>query len=489
MTTPATTDDQTASSTTDLPPETADVETPEPAAAETPPETQAESPGQPAAEDKPPASKRKPAEDKPAAPKRKPKPKPQGPTPQEVVRRIGDTNAKALAYVRDPDPQLSRLSRKIRETLITELPPVTTGALLGPAALARHFIASAASGRYRDLFALWEVFRFAPDECRPVLAERQRALEKAREALKIAVRLGLSGHAERVAEDVANAQGPGWQWMREELVANLRAVGRRPLIAAALLAREPDLDIPLPDVPDESWLAEASAVRERGDLPPAMDRLLAAHADRLPATVPTLQMALANYPDRVPALLGRVDLDAPDIGALLAWARDHQVAEHLHARIREQVEEAAAADRGSGLARWQHWRERGLEVELPSSLREHSLEGLDVARPETALLIARLIADGAPIEPQATLDDLAQRNRQLAEKAYEAFVCAGLDVRLPLALEGNPIVKDGTRCPYCQAWTWVRPGHERRCPRRDAVSAGAGVTIESTEQAPPPATG
>jgi hypothetical protein len=44
-------------------------------------------------------------------------------------------------------------------------------------------------------------------------------------------------------------------------------------------------------------------------------------------------------------------------------------------------------------------------------------------------------------------------------------------VHLPLALEGNPIVRDGTRCPACQAWTWVRPGHERRCPRL----AGANV--------------
>ncbi|MGH8885110.1 MAG: hypothetical protein ACRDYX_08060, partial [Egibacteraceae bacterium] len=406
--------------------------------------------------------------------KQKKQKQPQGPTPQEVVRRVGDTNAKALAYVRDPDPQLSRLSRKVREALITELPPVTTGALLGPAALARHFIASAAVGRYRDLFFLWELFRFAPEECRPVLAERQRALEKAREALTTAARLGLFGRAERVAEDIGTAQGLIWHWLYEVLVADLAAVGTRPAIAAALLAREPDLDIPLPARPSERWLAEAAAVREQGSLPPAMDKLLAEHAERLPATVATLQLACSSYPDRLPVLLERVDLEAPDIGAVLAWARDHGVTEHLRRRVQAQVQEAAVADRSAGLALWRHWRDRGLALELPESLRVHSLEGLDVARPETAELIAQLIADGAEIRPQETLDRLAQQNRQLAEKAYEAFVCAGLDVHLPLTLEGNPIVKDGTRCPYCQAWTWVRPGHERRCPRPASVAPSTG---------------
>ncbi|MGH8902409.1 MAG: hypothetical protein ACRDYA_12200, partial [Egibacteraceae bacterium] len=404
------------------------------------------------------------------AQKQRPK-KQQGPAPQDVVRRVGDTNVRALAYVRDPDPQLQRLSRKVREALITELPPVTAGALLGPAALARHFIASAASGRYRDLFSLWELFRFAPEECRPVLAERQRALEKAREALTTAARLGLFGRAERVAEDIGNAQGLIWHWLHEVLVGDLAAVGTRPAIAAALLAREPDVDIPLPARPSGRWLAEAAAVREKGNLPPQMDQLLGEHAERLPATVATLQLVCSGYPERLPALLDRVDLEAPEIGAVLAWARDHGVTDHLRQRVQAQVEEAAAADRSIGLALWQRWRDRGLQLELPESLRVHSLEGLDVARPETAALIARLIADGADIRPQEMLDRLAQQNRQLAEKAYEAFVCSGLEVHLPLALEGNPIVKDGTRCPYCQAWTWVRPGHERRCPRPASVAA------------------
>lgn len=469
MTTPATTDDQVPSPAVNLEPETAQTEPPEqPGAPQPEPQPYAAAKAASADEaEKPPAQK----------PKQK-KPKPQGPSPQEVTRRVGDTNVKALSYVRNPDPQLQRLSRKVREALITELPPVTTGALLGPAALARHFIASAASGRYRDLFALWELFRFAPDEVRPVLAERQRALEKAREALMTAVRLGLYGRAERVAEDLASAQGLIWQWMRDVLVADLPAVGMRPAIASALLAREPALEIPLPAHPSERWLAEAAAVREQGSLPEAMDRLLAAHADRLPATVATLQLALSSYPDRLPALLARVDLDAPDIGALLAWARDHGVAEPLHDRVSAIVHQAAALDRRQGLALWQQWRDRGLELDMPAALRAHSLEGLDLSRPETATLIAQLIAEGADIRPQTTLDSLAQQNRQLAEKAYEAFVCAGLDVHLPLALEGNPIVKDGTRCPYCQAWTWVRPGHERRCPRPASMASSVTASLE-----------
>jgi hypothetical protein len=479
MTTPAATDDQIPTTATDSPGDTPQLESRQAAEPGTQAKQPAQDSGQKVRQSPPPAGAQKPAGQ--SRQKKKAK-SPQGPTPQEVVRRVGDTNTKVLAYLQNPDPQLQRLSRKIREALITELPPVTTGALLGPAALARHFIASAASGRYRDLFALWEVFRFSPDECRPVLAERQRALEKAREALKTAVRLGLSGHAGRVAEDVRIAQGPGWQWIREELMADLKAVGARPAVAAALLTREPELDIPLPEQPDERWLAEAAAVREQGALPPALDHLLADHADRLPPTVATLQMALESYPERLPSLLARVDLDAPDIGAVLAWARDYGVAEPLHARIRARVEGAASVDRRSGLALWQHWRERGLQLELPETLRAHSLDGLDLARPETAMLIAQLIKDGADIHPQATIERLADQNRQLAEKAYEAFICAGLDVKLPLALEGNPTVKDGTRCPFCQAWTWVRPGHERRCPRRSENTPGIAVSAENSPE-------
>jgi hypothetical protein len=405
-----------------------------------------------------------PGEAAPEKPKPKPK-KPTGPEPAEIVRRIGRTNEQALAYVLDPDPKLSRLKRKVREDLITEVPPVTAAALLGPEALARHFIASAAAGRYRDLFSLWELFRARPDECRPVLAERQRALERARAALTTAVKIGLDGHAERVAEDVTRAQGLIWTWLREVLVEALPAIGRRPAIAAALLAREPELDIPLPAQPDDRWLAEAAAVKHEGTLPAALDDLLSANVERLPATVATLSQVSEQYPERLETMVDRIDLDSDNIGALLAWARDHGMADRVRARIVAQIDEAAARGRAEGLAAWSAWRNRGVEIELPQSLREPTIEGLDLARPESADVIAMLVAGGAQINPQEELDQLAAKNRQLAEKAYESFVCAGLQVHLPLALEGNPIVRDGTRCPACQAWTWVRPGHERRCPR------------------------
>ncbi|HEY8340827.1 MAG TPA: hypothetical protein VIK95_13240 [Egibacteraceae bacterium] len=388
--------------------------------------------------------------------------------PEDVVRRIGDTNDKALRYVLNPDPKLSRLSRKVREQLLTELPPVTAGALLGPDALARHFVASAASGRYRDLFSLWELFRARPDDCKPVLAERPKALQRGREALEKAVRLGLMGHAERVAEDIELAQGLIWQWLRDILLSDLKAVGRRPLIAAALLRRDPTIEIPLPSEPSDEWLAEAAAARQAGPLPQPLDTLLGAHVERLPATVATLQLVQENYPDRVGELLDRVDLDSPEIQAIVAWARDHGHGDRLRQRIRAAVEDAAAADRADGLAQWYAWHERGIELPLPEPLRQHTIDDLDLTRPETGELLARLTADGADLDPQGRLDALASQNRQLAEKAYESFVCAGLDVVLPAALVGNPIVKDGTRCPYCAAWTWVRPGHERRCPRRPA---------------------
>ena len=423
----------------------------------------------PAAEDAAPAGATAPAAE--AKPERKPKPKkPAGPDPAEVVRRIGRTNDQALAYVLNPDPKLSRLSRKVRETLITDVPPVTAAALLGPEALARHFIASAAAGRYRDLFPLWELFRARTEECRPVLAERQRALERARQSLTTALKLGLRGHAERVAEDVTRAQGLIWTWIREVLVEALPAVGRRPAIAAALLEREPDLDIPLPSEPDDRWLAEAAAVKQTATLPAAMDALLSANVDRLPATVATLSQVAEQYPERVSSVVDRIDLASDNIGALLAWARDHGMADRVRARVEAQINEAAATGRAEGLAAWSAWRERGVDLELPDSLRSPNIEGLDLARPESAELIAQLISNGAQIDSQSELDQLAQQNRQLAEKAYEAFVCAGLDVHLPLALEGNPIVRDGTRCPACQAWTWVRPGHERRCPRRQETA-------------------
>ncbi|MDP8969884.1 MAG: hypothetical protein M3N52_05210, partial [Actinomycetota bacterium] len=400
-------------------------------------------------------------------------------TPDDVVRRIGDSSEAALRYALSPDPQLSRLSRKVRDALIADLPPVTAGALLGPAALARHFVASAAIGRYRDLFALWELFRHRPADCKPVLAERSRALERARQALATAVRLGLWGRAERVARDIADAQGLIWQWLREVIVEDLEAVGRRPAIASALLHREPDLDIPLPSQPDDRWLAEAAAALDSGPLAPAVDAVLAAHVDRLPTTVATLSLAQERYPGQVAALLEHVDVTGPDIGSIMAWARDHGHAARLRERVRDVVAATAERDRAESLALWQAWNERGVEFEPPAPLRVPTLDGLDLGRPETARLVAWLMADGAGLDPQATLEDLARRNRQLAEKTYEAFVCAGLRVALPRSLESNPIVRDGTRCPHCAAWTWVRPGHERRCPRqgeggREALAGGRG---------------
>src|SRR3712207_4516826 len=197
-----------------------------------------------------------------------------------------------------------------------------------------------------------------------------------------------------------------------------------------------------------------------------MDALLSANVERLPATVATLQQVSEQYPERLATLVDRIDLESENIGALLAWARDHGMADRVRSRIEAQITEAAQAGRAEGLSAWSSWRGRGMDVELPESLRTPTIEGLDLSRPESADLIATLIAGGAQINPQAELEQLAGKNRQLAEKAYEAFVCANLDVHLPLALEGNPIVRDGTRCPDCQAWTWVRPGHERRCPRR-----------------------
>jgi hypothetical protein len=422
--------------------------TPEAKAAEGTPEAKA-------AEGAPEAKKRK----------KKPKPKPEGPSVAEVVARIGATSEQALAYVASPDPKLSRLPRKVREALIAELPGVTGAALLGPAALARHLVGSAATGRYRDLFVLWDLFRRFPEQCKPMLAERQQALERARGKLRVAVRIGLRGRAERVAEDIRRAEGLIWQWLRETLLEVLPAVGARPAIAAALLEREPDLDVPIPAQPRGRWLAEAAAARGADPLPGRLEEALAKNAHRLPATVETLRLATRHYPDRVPALLDRVDLEAPDVGAFLAWARDHDAADRLYARVRDGVSATAARDRAKGLALWHRWTERGVEVPLPGALQTDSLEGFDLSRPETAAFAARLLERGVELNLQAELEAMAGRNRQLAEKAYEAMVCAGLDVSLPAALHDNPIVKEGTRCPKCQAWTWVRPGHEERCPR------------------------
>ena len=434
-------------------------------APETEPAPGAEAAAETAAASAPAEAAAKPAKAKPA------KSKPAPPSPRDVVSRIGDTSEAALAYVLQPDPQLSRVGRKVKEDLITEVPPVTAAALLGVEALARHFLASAASGRYRDLFFMWELFRQRPDECRQVLAERPQAVEKGRHALQTAYRLGIKGHAERIAQDVERAQGLVWQWLREELQRDLGAVARRPRVAAALLRREPDTALPLPETPDDGWLAEAVEARAEGELPEAIDRLVVANLDRLPAGIPTLSLVHRTYPDRVPALLERVPLDAPDFGAVLAWARDHGQDRPLRERIESDVREAVLRDRAEGLSRWRHWRDRGIDLELPEALTTGSLEGLDLGRPETAELVAHLVRGGAAIRPQELLDQAAASNRQVAEKAYEAFVCQGLDVTLPPGLLDSPIVKPETRCPACQAWTWVRPGHEQRCPRLKAQQA------------------
>jgi hypothetical protein len=391
-----------------------------------------------------------------------------GPEPSEVTARIGTTNERALAYLADPDPKLSRLSRKVTEALLPDLHPVTGAALLGPAGFTRHLVASAATGRYRDLFVLWETFRRFPAEAKPELAERSVALAKAQEKLRTAVRIGLTGRSARLAEDVQQAEGLIWTWLREALVAHLPAVGARPAVASALLRRDPGIDVPLPEHPDERWLAEAASARQHGPLADPVEALLGANVHRLPATVDTLRLATVHYPERVAALVDRVDLDAPDIGAFLAWARDHGAADRLHGRIRDRVAAAAARDRQDGLRRWYAWRQRGVLLELPDALRTDSLEGFDLSRPETAELAARLEARGVHLDLQQRLEDMAHKNRQLAEKAYEAMVCAGLDVTLPESLKGNPVVNPGTRCPKCQAWTWVRPGHEARCPRPEA---------------------
>jgi len=336
--------------------------------------------------------------------------------PEDVIRRIGDDNERALAYVLDPDPQLSRLSRKVREAIIADLPPVTAGALLGPAALARHFVASAASGRYRDLFTLWDLFRHRPDECRPVLAERQKALDKGRLALATAARLGLGGRAERVARDVAAAQGLIWTWLREVLDEEQTRVAARPAIASAWLLREPDVDLPLPDDPDDRWLAEAAAARRDGPLAPPVERLLAENAGRLPATIATLSLAFDHYPEQVADLVARIDLESPQIGALLAWARDHGLGDQVAGRVGATVEGAAGRSRAEGVAAWFAWRERGVDVALPAALRTPDLDGLDVSRPDTAALAAALVAAGAPLDMQQVVVDLARQNRQLAEE-------------------------------------------------------------------------
>jgi hypothetical protein len=395
-------------------------------------------------------------------------------TAADLTKRIGVTNEQALAYVRHPDPALARMSRRHREQLIAEIPAVTAGALLGPAALARHFVASASAGRYRDLFGLWELFSSEPDACRPVLVERPQALERARTALRKATTLGLLGHADRVARDVTEARGLIWQWMREILNEHLPQVAQRPAVASALLKRDPSITLPLPDVPDDTWLQEAADARSYAPLAPAIEQLLRAHVHRLPATIATLELVREQMPAALNAMLEGVDLTRPDIHAVLAWARDHAAAAPLYGRIRAEITSAADHDPAAGLRAWWSWHSRGVPVELPASLLAAPLDTFDLTRPETAALLAVHAEQGNDPGAAKRLEMLAATNRQLAEKAYEALVCAGLDVTLPTSLEQNPVVRDGTRCPACRAWTWVRPGHEARCPRLRSQPAAAG---------------
>ena len=395
-------------------------------------------------------------------------------TAADLTRRIGVTTEQALAYVRKPDPALARLSRRHREELIAEIPAVTAGALLGPAALARHFVASASAGRYRDLFGLWELFSSEPDACRPVLVERPQALERARNALRTATVLGLSGRAERVARDVTEARGLIWQWMTEVLGEHLDLVARRPAVASALLQRDPSIALDLPDQPDDAWLREAAEARAQGPLAPAVEQVLRDNVERLPATITTLELVREQMPAALDSMLASVELSRPDIDAVLAWARDHGAAGPLLERIRAQVEGLAAQEPAAGLKAWWEWHEHGVDVDLPASLMSTPLDDLDLARPETAQLMAARAAAGDDPAAASRLEALASSNRQLAEKAYEAMVCARLDVTLPASLEHNPVVRDGTRCPACRAWTWVRPGHEARCPRLAAQTQPAG---------------
>ncbi|HEX6255875.1 MAG TPA: hypothetical protein VFZ70_08680 [Euzebyales bacterium] len=407
-------------------------------------------------------------------------------TATDLTQRIGITNEAALAYVREPDPRLDRLSARVREELITEVPAVTAGALLGRAALARHFVASAATGRYRDLFGLWELFSADPDVCRPVLQERTEALERARAALESATVLGLRGHADRVAEDVLRAKGLIWQWLRAVLDDNRALVAARPQVASAVLQRDPDMDLELPDEPDTLWLREAAAARTAtGPLAPPVEQRLRDNAHRLPATIANLEFVREQLPHALDEVLADVDLNRPDIGAVLAWSRDHGVAAPVVDRIVGHVVAAIDDDHAAGLAAWWQWREAGVDIDLPDALRRAPIDTFDLTRPETAVLLAARANGGENIAADDRLASLVTNNRQLAEKAYEALVCAGIDVQLPAALEDNPMVRDGARCPACRAWTWVRPGHERRCPRLAAMGVDAAAVDGDTADGAP----
>ncbi|WP_336249668.1 hypothetical protein [Stomatohabitans albus] len=405
----------------------------------------------------------------PEKPKKKPrkkKKKPAGPTPAQVLQRIGTSTEAAMAYVAAPEQAWQKLSSGFLEELITDLPPVTAAALLGPEALCRHFLASAATGRYRDLFYLWDLFKAYPEQCKPILMSRTEAQERAKHKLRVATEFGLIGSANRVAEDIDRAQGLPWNWIREILLDVGPLIAQRPAVIAALWRKDPDWVIDLPEEPDQRWLSEAAALHAHSEpVPEAIEAILGQHLDSLPTTPSTLALAAQHHPDRVGVLLERIDPDAPDVVATVRWARDH--GHDVSAKLFAHLEAVAQDNRAKAAALWAEWTAGGIAPEtLPDALLAPNLEGLDIGAPETWDLAAILVDRGVAIDAQAIVDGVAATNRQVAEKAYEAAVCAGFaEVHLPAGLASNPNIKADARCPKCAAWTWVRPKHETRCPR------------------------
>lgn len=411
-----------------------------------------------------------PTADAPKKKGRRKKKKPVGPTPAQALQRIGNTVEAAMAYVAAPEAQWQKLSAGFLEELITELPPLTAAALLGPEALCRHFLASAATGRYRDLFNLWDLFKAYPEQCKPILMSRTEAQERAKHKLRVATEFGLIGSADRVAEDIDRAQGLPWNWIRDILKDVGPLIAQRPVVIAALWRKDPAWPIDLPTQPDQRWLSEAAALHNHAEsVPPAIDAILGQHLESLPTTPSTLGLAAQHHPDQVAVLLDRLDPEAEDLVATARWARDHGY--DLTDRLFAHLDQVAKGNRAKAAAMWAHWRAGDVAPEqLPDALLLPTMDGLDLGAPESWDLAAILVQRGATIDAQAIVDQAAATNRQVGEKAYEAAVCAGFaEVHLPAGLASNPNIKPDARCPKCAAWTWVRPKHETRCPR----SAGA----------------
>ena len=423
-------------------------------------------------------------------PKKKPrrkKKKPAGPTPTQVIQRIGTTTASAMAYVDAPEQAWQKLSMGFLEELITDLPPVTAAALLGPEALCRHFLASAATGRYRDLFNLWDLFKAYPEQCKPILMSRTEAQERAKHKLRVATEFGLIGSAERVAEDIDRAQGLPWNWMKDILAEVGGLIAQRPIVVAAIWRKDPAWAIDLPENPDQRWLSEAAALHNHANpVPAAIDAILGQHLESLPTTPSTLGLAQQHHPDQVGALLERLDPEAEDIVATARWARDH--GHDLSDKLYAHLDQVATQDRARAAAIWAHWVSGGIApATLPPALIAPTMDGLDLGAVESWDLAAILVAQGASIDAQAIVDTAANTNRQVGEKAYEAAVCAGFnEVHLPAGLASNPNIKADARCPKCAAWTWVRPKHEARCPR-SAGSLDMPDTPVSEPTGEPPA--